>query len=104
MDNIIKKEYYRTFLGAKNLYNNLKEDHPSITLKQVTEIIKAQAVSQIHGRVKIPIKEFNQIRAPGRGEFQIDLAQMTNTKVKTRDTHSYSSLLIYIHDIHSLNP
>ena len=97
MDNIIKRKYYETFLGAKKLYQKLKPDYPEVTLKQITEIINEQATQQIHKKVKIPDQEYNQIRAPGRGQFQLDLLDLSNY---TRYNLGFKFVLVVV-DIYS---
>ncbi len=70
------------FKSVLNTYKEIKTLHPNlkITKKQVEEFISNQSVSQIHKQQKIPIQEFNQIKAPSLGMFQCDLIDVSNYK------------------------
>src|SRR5690348_10840521 len=96
----IHKYFYNPsngFLSARALHAKIKLKHPAVRLKHVQEFISNQAVHQIHQRKRIPDKEFNQIRAPGLGQFQLDLLDLSNY---SRHNAGYRYLLV-VEDIYS---
>ena len=100
LEDIIKKAFYSPESGlvsARNLYKKLKPDNPKVTLKLITEFIKNQATNQIHAPKKIPLTEYHQIRAPGLGEFQLDILDLSNY---ARHNNGYRYILVVI-DIYS---
>ena len=100
MNEIIKKAYYdlsKGLVSAKNLYKKLKPEHPEITLKQISEFIKNQATHQIHAPKKIQLNEYHQIRAPGLGELQLDILDLSNY---SRQNKGFRYILVVI-DIYS---
>src|SRR5689334_11894949 len=96
----IHKYFYNPsngFLSARALHSKIKLKHPAVRLKHVQEFIGNQSVHQIHQRKRIPDNEFNQIRAPGLGQFQLDLLDLSNY---SRHNAGYRYLLV-VEDIYS---
>ena len=101
-EDIIKNYYHNpaTGLGSiRTLYVKLRQEFPNrnITLKQVQDVVSVQVTHQVHKQIKIPLTEFNQIRSPGRGEFQIDLLDLSEYKSHNRN---YRYVLV-VEDIYS---
>jgi hypothetical protein len=97
---IIKKYYYNPstgFQSANKLYKKIHEKYPGISLKQIKDFISEQSTHQIHAPQKIPLSEYNQIRAPSLGELQLDLLDLSNYK---RHNNGYRYILVVI-DIYS---
>lgn len=97
---VIHKYFYNPsngFLSARALHSKIRLKNSSVKLKHVQEFISNQAVHQIHQRKRIPDQEFNQIRAPGLGQFQLDLLDLSNY---ARHNKGYRYLLV-VEDIYS---
>jgi hypothetical protein len=97
---IIKKYYYDPstgFQSSNKLYSKIHDKYPDISLKQIKDFISEQSTHQIHAPQKIPLQEYNQIRAPGRGQLQLDILDLSNYK---RHNKNYRYILVVV-DIYS---
>src|SRR5690242_12507209 len=100
LNEIIKRAFYdpqNGLISARNLYRKLKPNNPKITLKLITEFIKNQVTTQVHTAKKIPLNEYNEIRAPGLGEFQLDILDLSNY---ARHNNGFRYILVVV-DIYS---
>ena len=80
LDKIIHDHYYNITIGLQSataLYRKLKPLHPQVTLAQIKEFVKHQETHQIHSIQKTPLSKFNQIRALGLGNLEIDLLDLS---------------------------
>ena len=80
LDKIIHDAFYDPAIdlqSATALYRKLKPKNPQVTLAQIKEFIKHQEAHQVNKIPKIPLTKYNQIRALGLGNLEIDLLDLS---------------------------
>ena len=80
IEQIIKNTYYNPKTGFQSsikLYKKLKIKYPEISLSKISDVINAQQTHQIHTIPKLTTEHYNQTRAFGFGEIQMDLLDLS---------------------------
>ena len=80
IEQIIKNSYYNPktgFQSSAKLYKKLKIKYPEITHSKISDVINAQQTHQIHTIAKLTTEHYNQTKALGFGEIQMDLLDLS---------------------------
>ena len=100
IEQIIKNAYYNPktgFQSSAKLYKKLKIKYPEITHSKLSDVINAQQTHQIHTISKLTTEHYNQTKALGFGEIQMDLLDLS---VYKSQNNGYRYILMAV-DIYS---